>query len=49
MTKYNYERAKISKDNITKYHDLVDLLTIDNINFMKNNVINGVVKKFNYN
>ena len=25
-------------------------ITIDNINFMKNNVINGVnVKKFNYN
>ena len=48
--KYNYERAKILKDNITKYNDLVDLPTIDNINFIKTDVINSVnVTKFNYN
>ena len=47
--KYNYEKAKILKDNITKYHDLVDLPTIDNINFIKTDVINSVnVTKFNY-
>ena len=48
--KYNYERAKILKDNIDKHHNVVNLPTSNNINFESSNVISGVsVNKFNYN
>ena len=40
--KYNITRALVLKNNILNYHDKINLPLLNNINFIKNNNINGI-------